>query len=159
MSQQNLVSFSIPDKDLEEIKSAIAILKSKLTPHLKSLSSDDRLQVPRMGDKSIAFVQKACEHCEANPELAPSFLDLAEMKNDIVVDEQIRSLYAPISKLADSLSDMLLLSGIDAYTGALVFYQAVKNASKSNIQGAGTIFNDLSARFPGKSKVKTAAAK
>jgi hypothetical protein len=157
--QHNLVSFSIPDKDLEEITSAIATLKSKLSPHLKSLSPDDRLQVPKMGDKSIAFVQKACEHCEANLDLAPSFLDLDEMKNDVAAYEQIRTLYAPISQLADSLGDTMLLSGSDAYAGALVFYQAVKNAAKSNVQPAHSIYDDLSHRFPGKTKAKIAAAK
>ena len=78
------------------------------------------------------------------------------MKNDIAAYEQIRNLYAPIVQLADSLGDTMLLSGSDAYAGALVFYQAVKNASKSNVQGANTIYNDLSARFPGRSKSKAA---
>jgi hypothetical protein len=154
MSPKNFVSTSITNKDLEEIKSAIAVLKSKLSPHLKSISSEDRLQVPRMGEKSVTFVQKACEHCEANPDLAPSFLDLGEMKDDIAAFEQIRMLYAPISQLANSLNDTMLLSGNDAYTCALVFYHAVKNASKGNVQGAETIYNDLSSCFPGRAKVE-----
>jgi hypothetical protein len=160
MPQQNLVSFSIPDKDLEEVKSAIAILKSKLVPHLKTLSATERVELPKMGDKTIAFVQKACKHCEQNPDIVPSFLDVEELKNDIDAFEQIRMLYAPLAQVVDSLNDTMLLSGSDAYSGALVFYQAVKNAAKSNVQPANSIYADLSGRFPGRPKSKvTEAAK
>jgi hypothetical protein len=158
MSQQNLVSFSIPDKDLEEVKSAIATLKSKLVPHLKTLSSTDRIELPKMGDKTIAFVQKAYDHCEQNPDIAPKFLDVEEFKNDLTAFEQIRTIYAPLSQVVDSLSDTMLLSGSDAYAGALVFYQTVKTAAKSNIQPGHSIYTDLSSRFPGNSKAKAAAA-
>ena len=79
-------------------------------------------RTPQDGDKTIAFVQKACKHCEQNPDIVPSFLDVEELKNDIDAFEQIRALYAPLSQVVDSLNDTMLLSGSDAYAGALVFY-------------------------------------
>jgi len=154
MPQQNLVSFSIPDSDLADIKSAIATLKSKLVPHLKSLSATERMEIPKMGDKTVAFVQKACEHCEQNPDLNPPFLDVAEFKNDVSAVSAIRSIYSPLSEIVDSLNDTMLLAGSDAYAASLVFYNSVKSAQKSNVQSAKTVFNDLAARFPGRSKAK-----
>jgi hypothetical protein len=40
------------------------------------------------------------------------------------------------------------LSESEAYTAALIFYNAAKNAAKSKVQKAETICNDLSAHFP-----------
>lgn len=37
----------------------------------------------------------------------------------------------------------------EAYQGALVFYSNVKNAAKVKTPKAGTIYDDLAARFPG----------
>ena len=44
----------------------------------------------------------------------------------------------------------MLLSGSDAYAAALLFYNSVKGAKKSNIAKAGSIYDDLAERFPGR---------
>jgi hypothetical protein len=152
MSQQNMISFSIPDNDLADVKAAIAVLKSKLVPHLKTLSPAERMEIPKMGDKTVAFVQKACEHCEQNPDLRPPFLDFQEFKNDVTAIAAIRSIYSPLSEIIDSLDDTLMLAGSDAYAASLIFYQTAKNAQKSDIHAAKTVYNDLSGRFPGRPK-------
>jgi hypothetical protein len=46
----------------------------------------------------------------------------------------------------------MILSGSDAYAAALMFYNSVKIAKKSNVAKAGTIHDDHSERFPGKVK-------
>lgn len=158
MTQQNLVSFSIPEGDMAEINAAIATLKSKLLPALKTLKPDERMEMAKMGDKTVAFVQKSLEHCSANPELAPQFLDLKEFTTDVRAIEKLRSIQAPLVQITDSLSDTMMLAGSDAYAAALVFYNSVRVAQKSNIAKAGTIYNDLSGRFPGRPKTKEAHA-
>src|SRR5512145_174319 len=110
MSQQNLVSVSITDEDMTEIKGAIETLKKKLLPHLKSLKPEDRRDLPKMGDKSVAFVQKALEHCKQNPELVPQFLDIDEFANDTATVEKLRSMSAPIAQISESLSDTMIMS-------------------------------------------------
>jgi hypothetical protein len=42
----------------------------------------------------------------------------------------------------------MILSGSEAYSAGLMFYNSTKNAAKSKIQKAESIYNDLSARFP-----------
>lgn len=49
---------------------AIATIKEKL-PFLVDLSADDRKTLPKMGDKSRAFVSKALEVAAQNPEFLP----------------------------------------------------------------------------------------
>ena len=63
-------------------------------------------------------------------------------------------MYQPLLQITESLSDTMTLSGSEAYSAALMFYNSTKNATKSKIPKAETIYNDLAARFP--AKVKTA---
>lgn len=157
--QQNLISMKISPSDLSEINSAIAVLKSKLLPCLKSLGTDDKAELPKMGDKTVAFVQKALEHCTQNPDLAPKFLDVNEFSNDVNAVAELRSFYAPLLQITDSLSDSMTLAGSDAFAASLVFYNSVKGAQKNNEAKAKTIFEDLSNRFPGRQKSRTQSAK
>ena len=50
MPQQNLIALHIPETDLAEIKAAIATLNTKLSPHLKTLTPQDRQEMAKMGD-------------------------------------------------------------------------------------------------------------
>ena len=154
MTQQNLISMEIPQQDLKAINEAVSTLRSKLLPHLKTLKPEDRIALPKMGDKTVAFVIKALEHCSANPELAPPFLNLQEFKEDFSSVEVLRSIYAPLVQITDSLSDSILLSGSDALSAALMFYNSVHYAHKSNVPKAGTIYKDLSERFPGRKSAR-----
>ncbi len=148
MAQPNLVSFNIPEADLAEIKASINVLTTKLLPHLKTLLPEERMELPKMGNKTISFVQKTVEHCEENPDLVPNFLDVAELTKDLRAVEALRVLYQPLLHITDSLSDTMILAGSEAFSGALMFYSSIKNAMKSKIQKAEGVYNDLSARFP-----------
>ena len=68
----------------------------------------------------------------------------------------IKALYEPLLQITDSLSDTMTLAGSEAYSAALMFYSAVKNAMRSKVQKAETIYNDLQARFPGRPKKEAA---
>lgn len=159
MPQQNLISVSMDDKDVAEINAAISVLKEKLLPRLRALNPDERRELPKMGDKTVAFVQKALEHCSANPELAPQFLDTSEFGKDMNAVESLRCFHAPLEQIVEGLNDTMLLAGSDAYAAALMFYNTVKTAKNSNIAKAGVIYDDLSARFPGRPSKAAAAVK
>ena len=157
MPQENLVEFKISDADLAEIKAAIATLKTKLLPNLKTLSAEERHDLPKMGDKTVSFVKKALEYSGSNADIAPPFLDVNAFKIDVQAVESIRAIYQPLLQITDALNDTMLLSGSEAYSGALIYYNASKSAAKTNIPGAKNVFEDLSNRFPGRSKASTAS--
>lgn len=112
MSQQNLVSVQLKDQDLAEINKAIATLTSKLLPVLRSLKPEDRHELPKMGDKTSAFVQKALEHCASAPELAPQFLNLTEFKADVAAVESLRALHGPLPWIILSRIPAMIFHGI-----------------------------------------------
>lgn len=152
MAQPNQVSFNLTLEEEEEVKRHIARLQEILEPRLKTLSPEERHDLPKMGEKSVSFVQKAAEHCIQNPELVPPFLNVEEIISDVKAVELLRSIYYPMYHLTEGLSDTMTLSGSEAYTGGLIFYQATRNAAKNKIQNAQAIYDDLSVRFPGRPK-------
>ena len=150
MSQQNLVSVNISSEEMTRIKSSVDELMKTLLPKLKTLKGDEKNELPKMGDKTYSFVQKACEHCAQNPDLVPQFLDLEEFKKDVSAFDELRGINARITQISDALNDTQMLTGSDAYSAALMFYNTVKTARKSNVAKAGTIYDDLSKRYPGR---------
>jgi hypothetical protein len=150
MAQPNLVSLNIPEADLTEIQGAINVLVTKLLPHMKTLSPEERQELPKMGMKTIGFVQKGVEHCQQNPDLIPAYLNVDELVTDFKTAELLRSMYQPLLQVTEGLADTMTLSGSEALSGVLIFYNAVKYGKKSKIQKAETIYNDLRARYPGR---------
>jgi hypothetical protein len=150
MSQQDNISLNITDEDMTEINNAIKTLKTKLLPHLKTITNAERIEIPKMGDKTVAFVSKALDYCITNKEFVPPYLDVEAFKIDVRAVEILRSMKTPISQILEAIDDSDLLSGSEAYIAALLFYNSVKVASKSKITNAETIYNDLSVRFQGR---------
>jgi hypothetical protein len=149
MPQMNSIAVTIPEADLAEIRSAIGVLRTKLAPHLKSLSAQDRQELPKMGDKTLGFVTKAYEYGTKNKELAPGYLDFGAMETDVKAVQTLREINQALAPLEEALSDSLTLSGSEAYQGALLFYGNVRAAAKAKTPGASAIYDDLANRFPG----------
>lgn len=151
---ENLIEVNIPEADMSEINQAITTLNEKLLPHLVNLSPGDRLELPKMGDKTVAFVTKSISHMEENPNLIPKYLEVAPVKVDLAAIEMLRKILSALKNLADMADDTMLLSGSEAYVAALAFYNYIKGAARANVPGAEMIYNDLKKRFPGGSRSK-----
>ena len=149
MAQENQISLKIPSEDKDAIKNAIAVLNDKLIPHLKALTPDERQTLPKAGDKTVAFLDKAKEFFESNGDLVPTFIDKEEYYIDLTGMNELHEYHTPINQLASMLNDTMLLAGSEAYVTALAFYKNVKNAVKMNIPGAKLVNDELSLRFKG----------
>ncbi len=158
MAQENLFELNIPAADLQAVQAAVQTFATLLAPHLISLSADARRAIPKMGDKSLAFVRKAREYAASNPELVPGFLDLAMFDADLQGVDTLNALLRTLQPLVDNMADSMLLSGSEAYQAALVFYRSVRAAAQSGQPNAKTIYEDLSTRFPSGPRAKTIPA-
>jgi len=65
MPSDNLLSVSIDSIAMDTILQSITTIKSQL-PFLLKLSPSERQGYSRMGDKSLAFVEKALSYAEGN---------------------------------------------------------------------------------------------
>ena len=126
-------------------------------PKLVNLQADERKELPKMGDKTVAFVQKCLEYGELHAELVPGYLDIADLRTDLQAITKLREFSRGLSPLIDALDDSLVLSGSEAYQAALQFYGNAKGAARMGVGAARQVSEDLAARFPGNQTRATAA--
>ena len=153
MSQENQISTTIPAETLADIKNKLTAINVSLASSLIfNLTADDRKCMRVMGDKSIAFVQKALEYAENNQSLVPTYLDVQEAKKDFALTHDLYSILQQINTLQRAVEDTMMVSGSEAYDAALIFYNSVKGASRVNVPGSEAVYNDLQQRFAVKPK-------
>jgi hypothetical protein len=153
MSQQNQVAVKIADADLQNITKLITDLQAAIAPYVITLTAEDRKSLLKMSDKSVAFVNKNLGYTTTNPEFIPPYLSVPDFQTDADAVNQLHPLFKEIKQIADNLDDTIMLSGSEAYTGALLYYNSVKQAIKGNVPNTKTIYDDLSQRYPGRSSV------
>lgn len=157
MSDSNRISLVIPAEDVEQVKQLFTQIGQILAPHLINLTPDERVQLPKMGDKSIPFVTKGEEYLLIPGTPAPPYVNPEELKIDLNAFETIRQIRQVAQPIFDMLDDTMLLCGSEAYVAVLAFYAYLKGAAKMNVPGAKTILDDLSARFPSRPTKKEKA--
>ncbi len=137
------------------INNIIDALKHVLTINL---TAEDRFNMLKMGDKTLAFVQRALDYAEQNEALIPPFLDLPEAKRDYKLAADLQAVQQKLATLLRSIEDTIMVAGGEAYEGTLVFYHSVKGAARSNVAGSQVIYDDLKQRFPARRKSGTASS-
>jgi len=147
----NLISYELTQERVDEIRNKIAEL-NKLLDFTIVLTPDERSILPVMGDKTVAFVEKSLEMAKNNPQLLPPYLDVPELQRDLSTAKQINPLISELEIVLAKLNDTSLAAGSEAYSAALVFYNTVKSAQKTNVSGAESLYNELKQRFPGRPK-------
>lgn len=144
--------FQVDPADLQAVKDAINVITEKLVPQLIALTPEERRDIPKMGDKTVAFVTKAIEYMQEFPELVPKYVEAQPAKIDLAAVQTLLPLNSQFTKLQEMTSDSSMLSGSEAYGSALSFYNSVKLQAKENVPGAKNVYEDLKTRFPGRTK-------
>ncbi len=63
------------------------------------------------------------------------------------IHSQLTPLLRLVRSLNDGLDDTTMVAGAESYVCALTYYNSVKQATKIDIPGAKSIYEDLSKRF------------
>lgn len=157
MAQHNQISATLSPEDMQEIMNAISLIHRKL-PFLINMTFDERRSHLKMGDRSLPFVDKSLDYSQNNDHLVPPFLEVKEFDKDMTLFDQLSKIERPVLSLAEAISDTKLRVGSEAYSAALLFYQAVKLAAQMNIPGVKSIYEDLRARFPSRGSQRSGNA-
>ena len=139
---------NVPEWEVEQVKQLLTQVGQILAPRLISLTPDERVQLPKMGDKSVPFVTKGAEYLRIPNSPAPPYLNPEDLIVDLNAFETIRQIRQIAQPIVDLLDDTMLLCGSEAYVSVLAFYNYLQGAAKMNVPGAKTIYEDLSTRFP-----------
>ncbi len=147
MGTNNQISKEIPSSVLEEVTQKLQECKSALAPYLQALTADQRKSLFKMGDKTIATVQKVKSYLDTNAEFAPAYMNKEEFLKDEAIVSQLNPLANLAQQLASDMEDTVMLAGSEALVAAMLYYGPVKEAARQGIPTAKPIYEDLSQRF------------
>lgn len=145
----NRISAVLEQTNIDAVNTAISSINTSL-PFLVDLSADEKKALPKFGDKSVAFVNKANELVSHTADFLPRSFDVDEFKKDVELYSKLYSVLQPLRMLMDRLEDTYQLVGSEAYSAALVVYQQAK-LNKDDLDGLEPIIDDMAKRFIQKS--------
>jgi hypothetical protein len=140
---------AIPQDILAQAQTKINEVKALLAPYVIALTPAERHELPKMGEKTISFVEKAYDFAKQNPNLVPPYLDMAAFGADFEDAHGLWTLVNSIRQLEENAGDTEMTAGSEAYQAALVFYKSVKLAAEQDVPGAKAVYEELKTRFPG----------
>ncbi|GHU28333.1 hypothetical protein FACS1894164_20700 [Spirochaetia bacterium] len=149
---------AIPADILAQVQSKINEALMLLKPYTVQLTPVERREILKMGEKTLAFVEKAHDLAKQNPAFCPSYLDMNEFDIDF---EDAHGLWTPqnmAQQLKEAIDDTEMVSGSESYHHALIFYNAVKAAAAQDVFGAKAVYEELRSRFPHKGRPKSSNA-
>lgn len=152
----NLNSVLITEAVLAEALRKIREARELLAPFLHPLTIKQREELPKMGDKTLAFVTKMAEYAQSLSSLMPSYLDVPGLVVDAGTSNALLLIYQETDGLALDIDSTRMVAGSEGYTASLIGYGALQGAAKNNQPGAQAAVAELAPRFARPSKAKAA---
>ena len=146
----NRISASITPDVRAAILQTITSLQTQL-PFLLDITPEERQALPKLGDKSKAFVAKALELATQNSGFLPKDFDVEEMRKDVQLYDDLSAIRQAMAKVFELIEDSWIVTGSEAYIAALTIYTYAKNSSVGTAGLDGSI-DELGARFARKAK-------
>jgi hypothetical protein len=145
----NRVSAELSNADRQAVLAAIETIRTKL-PFLIDLSPEQRRSLPKMGDKSRAFVSKALAVAQHDSDFLPRSFSVEEMARDVALAEALWPIMVSLTRLQEQVTDTYTELGSEAYSAGLVIYQYGRNGGDGeSLEG---LMDDMAQRFARKSK-------
>jgi len=140
----NRVNASLTDAEVESILKDLQALEKKMV-FLQSLTRGERQALPKMGDRSVAFVQKALEVGIQHTELMPRYFEPEDMQKDVGLYQQLTRIELAVSRLRQRIQDTMHVAGSEAYVASLSVYKSLQNLPSS--AGLENVLSEMSKRF------------
>jgi len=132
------------------------LLEEDVTPLLNDLRVDmqtealthaERKRLLGSGVRRYGFIDKVSDVSSSNPEFAPVFYDVEDLKDALRKIELLRNISGGFQQLLRMTDDVLLQVSDSAFQMALAYYNTVREASRRRIPGAQAIFRQLQPFF------------
>ncbi len=138
------IDATLSQADLDAILAAVETITDRL-PFLVDLSPDERQTLPKFGDKSLAFVQRAHDVVRQDDSFLPRSFDVDAFGRDVALHARLDVIAIALARLSEHVDDTRMQVGAEAYAAALDAYAALKRAGKGTaLDGAA---DDLARRF------------
>lgn len=140
----NRISTVMSEEDVTTVLAGLLAAKARM-PFLVGLTDEERRELPRVGDRDRAFIDKAYEVAGKVAAYLPASFNLEEMRRDVALMDALSPIILEVSQLAQKLADTYTLAASEAYAAALLIYRYAKDAK--GIEGLDKALDDLGQRF------------
>jgi hypothetical protein len=148
MALDNLISVFFTDDEIARVDGALSEIESILKGKAVNLTPKQRQTYGRVAYEREVWVDKVNEHMQQDPQLVPSYIDMAEHAADLTAHRVLNPRIARLTAILQSMEDTNRLLGSDLYNNSLTYYRSLREAAKVNAVGASTRYNDLKQQFP-----------
>lgn len=143
---ENKLNLVLIAADLAAINTNIAAINSKLPSG--SLTDEQRLNLKSINVDNKVFVEDAIVEMTVNGAgIIPSFLNAANLQNDITLYDQLDTIESGINTLLQRIADLKRIAGDEAYTGGLTVYKIFESANSAGLNQAKQPYEKLRVRF------------
>lgn len=146
MAYQN-ISYTLPQADIDAIKTAIATINSKL-PFLVALDGDEVRGLVKLGPKSADFVADAAAAAVNFPNVLPPSFDKVEYGKDTTLFKNVSDIKQLIDSLKEKLDNTYVAIGSESMVASLEVYSYVQTAA-DRVPGLRSVADKLKERFKG----------
>ncbi len=140
----NRIDATLAPEALATIQSQLDAIRAAL-PFLEDLTPDERRSLPKMGDKSQAFVTRTLELARQDDSYLPRSLDVDAFARDLDLWRSLESIRVRLTQLNELVDDTQIAVGSEAYLAALEVYAAAKRANVGG--GLDDLVDRVSRRF------------
>ena len=144
----NRLNTVMPEADIAEVKKSIKDIYGKM-PFLIGLTTDERVTLPKISENNKVFVGDSINALANNAPMLPAYLNVADIKTDLTLYEQLDELEMLAMQLVEKIQDTRMLCGSEAYVSSLAAYRLFEAAAAAGIPGADSIYDALKQRFAG----------
>ncbi|WP_436415110.1 hypothetical protein [Petrimonas sp.] len=142
----NRISVALTAEAEQQVRAGISMIQEAM-PFLVGLTAAERITLPKINVSNKVFTEDAINAAVNNPLLLPSFVNVEEMRADLLLFEKLDELSVVLKQLQEKVSDSQLLAGSEAYSSALAVYKIIGAAADAGIEGTKAIYDQLKERF------------
>ena len=154
MSKSNLISVAFTADELTQLDASLAAIEKLIKAKCISLTPDERKEYSRIGNKTENWSIKTVNYMSLKPALVPIFVSVAETSRDSAARQALMPRFNRIEAIHAAMDDALMLLGADIYQSCIAFYRNTKLMAEQNVLDAKSVYDDLSAQFPGRPTAK-----
>jgi hypothetical protein len=148
MANKNLISEVIPAKVITDATTGLQQVYNLLKPYLLDNVTKEQIDsIPKLGEKSEPYVDKALEYANNHPNTVPRRCNIPEADKDFAVFEVLRPLEPIATQLSIMIHNTRLIAGSEAIDCVHDYYKNVKQDAEDGVAEAIPIYNDLKQRF------------
>jgi len=145
---------TIPKEVQARIQAHLDGIKEEMKPFLISLTPKERKNRLKMGDKTVAFVQKVTSYAISTPSLVPAFVDVDALQRDTAAIAVLTPIRQQLQQLTTDTDSTIMVAGGESFTDSLIIFGNMKFMAKNKQPGAQVAYAECKVRWPGNPKYK-----